>query len=163
MAVIRPLYIDTTTGELTRAGTADTVDNPAIETVTNNAAAAAGANDIIPGSPVKSNGASTVALAQADSVANAQVLGLARETIAEDGGTGSIGTSGKITLTTGEWDAVTGGSGGLTPTQKYWLDEATAGLLTSTPPSADGEVIAPLGIAKSATILDIDVDRIVLL
>lgn len=163
MSVVRPLFIDTTTGEITRAGVSDTVDNPAIEEVTNNAAANGGADDILPGSPVKSNGAGTVALAQADSTANAQIIGLARETIPEDNGTGFIGTSGKIVLTTGEWDAITGGSGGLTPTQKYWLDPVTAGKLVATPPSTDTQVIAPVGIAKSTTILDIDIDRIVVL
>lgn len=39
---------------------------------------------------------------------------------------------GALTLTTGEWDAVTGDAGGLTPGEYYWLD--SAGGLTATRP-----------------------------
>lgn len=41
---------------------------------------------------------------------------------------------GTLTLTTGQWDAVCGTSGGLTRGNYYWVD-STAGLMTSTQPS----------------------------
>lgn len=163
MAIQRPLRIDTTTGEITRFGEADQVFDSNFLNVTNPAAEAAGANDIPPGSPLYCSGANEVALAQADDLATAKVVALATETIAEDGGSGVAQTDGRLTLTAGEWDAVTGQSGGLTPGAKYYLSAATAGMLTTTPPSADGEVLAPLGLAKSTIIFEVSIaTRVVL-
>lgn len=158
MAVIRPLYINTTTGELTRAGVGDQVFDSNFLTVTN-----PGVSPIPPGTPVKCIGASQVGEAQADSLANAKVIALTTETIADSGGTGVAQTDGRITLTTGEWDAVTGQVGGLTFGAKYYLDPASPGMMTTTPPSVDGQVLAPLGSAKSTTLFEITIGtRIVL-
>lgn len=164
MAVRRPVFIDTSTGELTRFATTDTVANDVdFSTVTNPAAAAAGANDIVPGTPVyQTTTADQVAEADASALATAEVSGLAIETIPEDGGTGSIQSDGRLTLTTAQWDAVTGGSGGLTTGSKYFLS-LTTGQLTTTAPSADGEVIASVGKAQSTTVLHINITRIIIL
>lgn len=107
------------------------------------------AMDPIPvGSPVYVSGASAVALAQADAAATAAVLGLAKATIAAEM-EGAIVESGPLTLTTAQWDVVTGGSGGLTAGSIYYLSAATAGELTTTAPSGGGEQVVPVGIALS--------------
>jgi hypothetical protein len=41
--------------------------------------------------------------------------------------------SGWVELTTGEWDTVTGGSGGLTAGDYYWLSSTAGGLTTTKP------------------------------
>jgi hypothetical protein len=56
---------------------------------------------------------------------------------------------GEVTLTTGEWDVITGGSGGLSPSlgPVYYLSSATAGRITTTAPT----IKAPILIALSTT------------
>jgi hypothetical protein len=56
-----------------------------------------------------------------------------------------------VTATTGQWDAVTGGSGGLTPGVYYYVSAATAGLLTTTAPTTTGEVVKQAIWAISST------------
>lgn len=158
MPARRPVYIDTTTGELTRFSATDTFANEVdFLTVTNPAAAAAGANDIPPGSPVYCLSAGQVAKAKADALSTAKVLALATETIPEDNGSGVTQTDGRLTLTTSQWDAITGQSGGLTACSKYYLDPATAGRLTTTAPSADGQILSPVGTAESSTVFEISI------
>lgn len=113
---------------------------------------------IPPGTPVYVSGANLVDLAKADAASTAVVLGLATASIAGDEA-GVLRTSGALTLTTGQWDAVTGGSGGLTAGSVYYLSEATAGLLTTTAPSMMGEQVVPVGIALNATTLLVRVDH----
>lgn len=59
-------------------------------------------------------------------------------------------TAGDLTLTTGEWDIVTGDSGGLTAGEVYWLNQNTAGLLTTFRPNAG--IAQPLLKAISTTV-----------
>lgn len=56
-----------------------------------------------------------------------------------------------VTLTTEDWDGVTGGSGGLVPGDAYYLHPTTIGMITSTKPSGIGEVVAQLGVAITPT------------
>lgn len=164
MAARRPVYIDTTTGELTRFSATDTFANEVdFLTVTNPAAAAAGANDIPPGAPVYCIAADQVAEAQANALATAKVIALATETIPKNNGSGVAQTDGRLTLTTGQWDTITGQVGGLTAGSKYYLSPTTSGQMTTAPPSADGQVLSPLGTAKSTTAFEITIGtRIVL-
>lgn len=164
MAAQRPIYFDPTTGELSRFSPTDTFANEVdFLDVTNPAAAAAGANDIPPGAPVYCSGANQVAEALADSLSTARAIGLAEGTIPEDNGAGRVQTDGRLTLTTGQWDTITGGSGGLTPGARYYVDPSTAGMLITTAPSTDGDVVVPIGTAKSATLMEISIGtRIVL-
>lgn len=57
---------------------------------------------------------------------------------------------GKATLTTGQWDAVTGDVGGLTAGDYYWLS-STAGGLTRTQPTSG--IAQRVGVALSTTVL----------
>ncbi len=56
--------------------------------------------------------------------------------------------SGILKLTTTQWDAVTGQTGGLTPGSEYFADSATAGKITTTPPSS-GNIVQCVGTAQS--------------
>ena len=60
---------------------------------------------------------------------------------------------GPLTLTTAQWDAIAGTSGGLAPGTVYYVDPTTAGHLTATPPSTSGSgtFIAQVGTAFTAT------------
>lgn len=49
--------------------------------------------------------------------------------------------TGKLTLTTAEWDAVTGGSGGLVDGNHYWLSSTTGGLTSSQPGSGIAQCV----------------------
>ncbi len=66
----------------------------------------------------------------------------------------SVTISGEVTLTTTQWDAWTGQSGGLTPGSIYYVgtfpDEGT---ITTIAPSISGQFIAQVGIARSSTVM----------
>jgi hypothetical protein len=68
-----------------------------------------------------------------------------------------------LTATTGEWDTVTGGSGGLTAGAQYYLSDTTAGRLTTTPPSTTGRYVVNVGRALSTTVMLINQNQIVAL
>lgn len=86
------------------------------------------------------------------------VVGLAVDGDASVGHNGTIKTqkAGLLTLTTGQWDTVTGGSGGLTPNVEYYLS-GTVGQITATRPGTTGDHVKRVGIAVSATVMNIDV------
>jgi len=102
---------------------------------------------------VKSDG--TVDKAKADAPGTVQVLGLVKDVSIDAAAAGSIQTDGVLTATTGQWDAVAGTTGGLTPGTVYYLDPATAGKLTSTAPTTAGQFVVRVGLALSTTELDI--------
>lgn len=116
----------------------------------------ANAGSIVIGSPVymKSNG--EVDLSRANAGSTAEVFGLVFDTSITASATGNIITNGPISATTAQWDTVTGGSGGLTPGSKYWLDPATAGKLTLTAPTTVGQFVTYVGTAVSTTEMDFD-------
>lgn len=155
MAVRKPLV--QIAGQVQQLQAGDSIAHPGLNNHTNNNAGA-----IVIGQPVYSDGAG-VDLAQADALATAEVLGLVAETSIAAATPGAIQSSGKLTATTGEWDTVTGQVGGLTPTAKYFLDPTTAGMLTTTAPSVDGEVVAAVGVASSTTDMEINIDQTILL
>ena len=98
--------------------------------------------------PVYSDAAGGVKRAIANAAAASQVVGLAVADITTTA-TGAIATSGEVTATTGQWDAVTSQTGGLTFGALYFLDNTTVGKITTTAPSS-GYVIS-VGQALSAT------------
>src|SRR5882672_7609605 len=108
MAVRRPVYIDTATGELTRFGTTDSVNEVDFLSVTNNTGGA-----LVIGTPVYPNGvADEVAKADAGALATAKVVGLVADVSIANAGVGNVLTDGRLIATTGQWDAVTGQVGG---------------------------------------------------
>jgi len=116
------------------------------------------------GWPVYCDGAGTVDLAKADASATVEVIGLVQST---DGilsaASGYIITGGILTATTGQWDTATGGSGGLSAGSIYYLDPSTAGRLTATAPTTAGQFVVRVGKALSATQLQIEIARPILL
>lgn len=64
----------------------------------------------------------------------------------------NVQTQGVLTLTTEQWDAITGDTGGLTRGVPYYLVPAPDdGLLTTTAPTDSGDFVVRVGIALSAT------------
>lgn len=104
----------------------------------------------------KSNG--NVDLARGNAQGTVQVLGLVRDASIAAAGSGIIQTDGVLSATTGQWDAVTGGTGGLTAGSVYYLSAATAGRITATAPTAVGEFVIRLGKALSTTEFEISVE-----
>jgi len=81
---------------------------------------------------------------------NARVVGLATQGAAARDRVHAQ-YSGLLKLTTAQWDAITGGSGGLTRGDAYYVSATTSGHLTTTAPSGGGQFVSPVGIATSAT------------
>lgn len=156
MAVRKPLV--QVAGQIQQLQAGDSIEHPDLYTRVNNNAGA-----IVIGQPVYVDGAGSVDLAQADALATAEVLGLVADVSIAAAASGGIATDGKLTATTGQWDVVTGETGGLTPGAKYFLDAATPGMLTQTAPQTDGEVIAPVLVALSTTEAEINIDHTILL
>jgi len=126
-----------------------------VATVTNNNASA-----LVICRPVYSDGSGTVDLAQADASATAQVTGLVLDTSILPTASGNILSTGYLEASTGEWDVVTGGSGGLTAGSRYYLSAATAGALTTTAPSTTGDRITLIGKAVSTSIMKLEIRQV---
>lgn len=154
MALKKPLVM--TNGQIEQLQAGDTVEHPSLRNKTNNSGGA-----LVFGTPVYVDGANTVDAAQANALSTSKVLGLVAEASIADTDPGAIQTDGFIEGTTGQWDAVTGDVGGLTPGATYWLDPDTAGMITTTAPTSTGDVVAPLGTACSTTELEIEVGQTV--
>lgn len=120
------------------------------------------AGTVDPGTPVYIDANNGFKKARANAAGTKDVIGLAAASILT-GVAGMIQTDGILTLTTGQWDTITGGSGGLTFNTRYYLDPATAGKLTTTAPTTVGQYVAPVGIAISTTSLEISIETDVLL
>lgn len=60
---------------------------------------------------------------------------------------------GLVNLTTAQWDAVTGQSGGLTRGAVYYLSQSVIGGITTTRPSTPGTYTTRVGIALSPTVM----------
>lgn len=159
MTIERPLKINLTTGEIERFGPNDFVSEVDFVTVNNETG-----SPLVIGTPVYQTAvANEVERADADALATAKVLGLVADVSIADGASGAVLTDGRISATTGQWDAVTGQVGGLTAGSRYYLSAGTAGQMSTTVPSADGHVVAPLGTAKSTTEFEVSIgNRVVL-
>lgn len=104
-----------------------------------------------------------VDLARANALTTSKSIGLVAATAIASGAIGMIQTTGILTATTAQWDAVTGGSGGLTVNAIYYLSAATAGRLTTTAPTTAGQWVGQMGLALSATKLKLDIQQTILL
>jgi hypothetical protein len=112
-------------------------------TLTNNEA-----GTVVIGSAVYNDAAGGFKKAVANADGTSKAIGVAGANI-NSSASGEIVTAGEVSATTGEWDAVTGQSGGLTFGAVYYMDNTTAGNLTTTAPGSG--YVAPLGLAVSAT------------
>jgi hypothetical protein len=117
---------------------------------------------LIAGQVVYSEAADTVDKAEANAAGTSIVLGLAMAAITGST-TGQIQCNGILALTTTQWDAVFGTTGGLAFGTTYYLSPSTAGLGTSTCPSTVGQYVVILGEAISTTELNIKIGERILL
>lgn len=155
MAVQKPLVI--IGGQIQQIPSGDTLSSASSE-VDVVAMTNANAGALVIGTPVYVSVAGSVDKANASAVGTARVLGLMRDVSTASAAAGLVQTDGVLAATTTQWDAVAGTTGGLAAGTLYWLS-ATAGLITSTPPSTSGQYVMLLGMALSATELDIDTER----
>jgi predicted RecA/RadA family phage recombinase len=135
MALRKPLVI--IGGQVQQLPAGDTLDAPVsspdlLSVVNSNASA------ITIGQLVYSDGNGSVDLAQADAAGTKTVLGMVYSASIANGASGEIAINGLVTAITTVWDALTGDTGGLTAGAEYYLDESTAGSLTTTSPRAVG-------------------------
>jgi hypothetical protein len=124
--------------------------SPELRTFTNN-----NAGSIVIGTPVYMTAADHVDKAKADATGTCDVIGLVYDTSISTTASGAIQVDGIFVATTTQWDAVAGTSGGLTFNTIYYLDPATPGMLTATPPSASGQFSVMVGRALSTTELEL--------
>lgn len=113
------------------------------------------AGAIVIGQAVYTFGNGQVKKAIASGSGTKDVIGIVKDASISASASGSIAVSGIVTATTGEWDTVTGQSGGLTPGAIYYLDNTTAGKIVTTAPSTGW--VAPVGLALSTTQLKVNV------
>ena len=112
----------------------------------------------VAGTPVYVSAAGSFSKAVATSATTALVVGLLTADCAI-GASGTVQQSDTVTLSTAQWDAVTGQAGGLTTGKRYYLD-ATSGKLvceTGSVPSATGQYAEPIGSALSTTQLGLNI------
>lgn len=84
------------------------------------------------------------------------VMGIVKVGRDATGGNLTVRQRGRLTLTTAEWDAVTGETGGLTPFVEYYLS-GTVAKITKTVPATTGDNVVVVGIAESATVMNISI------
>lgn len=128
------------------------MNTPSLRAVTNAEASAS-----LPiGTPVYTSATDAVKRAQANAKTTGKVAGLVNDTSIAAAAIGNVAQSGIVVATTAQWDAVAGTTGGLVPNTYYFLDPATPGRLTSTPPTTTGQVLTLVGLSISATALEVD-------
>lgn len=154
MAAKKPLVI--TNGQIEQLQAGDTL-NASVTEVDVVSKTNDNAGSIVKGTPVYVKANANVDKARANAQATVQVLGLVADTSIAAAASGIIQTDGVLAATTGQWDAVTGETGGLTPGGVYYLDHAAAGELTQTPSTTTGEFVVRVGLAISTTEMDISV------
>lgn len=108
------------------------------------------------GSAVYSSASGAVNNARANAAGTSLVVGLATADILA-AASGSVTTSGPVTATTAQWDAIAGTTGGLTFNTPYYLDPTTAAHITATPPSGTGQYVTRIGYAVSTTVLIVNI------
>jgi hypothetical protein len=148
MAVKKPLVLNN--GQIEQLQSSDSLATAESLQLTNN-----NAGSIVIGTPVYVVAVDAVDKARANATGTKDVFGLVADTTIAAAATGGIQTDGVLTATTGQWDAVAGTTGGLTFNTRYYLSQATAGLLTATAPSSGW--VQEVGIALSTTEMKIDI------
>lgn len=159
MALRKPVVLNA--GQLQQLQSGDTLDAPQsggdVIVLTNN-----NVGTLVPGTPVYMVANDAVDKAKADVVGTTKLIGLTAASISA-AAAGPVLVSGIITLTTGQWDAAFGTTGGLTKDVLYYLSAATAGLGTVTAPSTVGQYVVEIGLGLSTTELMVRIRQYILL
>jgi hypothetical protein len=160
MVARKPLVL--VSGKIQQLQSGDSLNIPTLGvdlvTVTN-----AEATSIVIGAPVYIFGADSVKKARANAVGTSDVIALVYDTSIGASSSGNVALDGLVTATTGQWDAVTGQTGGLTVGATYYLDPSTAGMLTTTAPSTVGQTVVNIGFALSTTEMLLSIEDYILL
>ena len=122
-----------------------------------------GATALVIGMAVYASAADTVKRAQANAKSTSQLAGLCLDVSIAAAAAGNIVTSGVLVASTAQWDAVAGTTGGLTFNTRYFVDPATPGKITSTPPTTVGQCLTSVGLAISTTEMELQIQPPVLL
>lgn len=102
--------------------------------------------------------------ARSDAVGTRDAIGLVKDASIANGVAGNIQVNGPIDFgATATVDALFGTTGGFAVKTRYYLSATTAGSGTPTAPSTGGQSVVEVGIALSATILDINIRSPILL
>jgi len=88
--------------------------------------------------------------ANAGSIVSAATSGLV-VTPGVEGHSVNVRFSGLVTLTTEEWDAITGQEGGLFAGSTYYISDTVDGRITFTRPTTPGRFVTQIGLALSHT------------
>lgn len=121
------------------------------------------ASPIVCGAPVYIDANDGAKKAKANAGATVPAVALVVDTSISNATAGNFQSDGVLALTTGQWDAVAGTTGGLTAGTVYYLSAATAGIITSTAPSVVGQYVQKIGIGISTTEMLIDIRDAILL
>jgi hypothetical protein len=111
---------------------------------------------------VYSSAIDTVKKGKADASGTVELIGLAQAAFTGLG-TGTVQSSGVISLAVATWDAMAGTTGGLAYGVVYYLDPTTAGNITSTAPTIAGKYVVRIGRAISTLELVIHIEQPILL
>jgi hypothetical protein len=159
MALRKPIVLNA--GQLQQLQAADTLDAPQsggdVLIMTNDEAGA-----LIQGNVVYNDAADGVKKAKADAAATVKVIGISVDAPA-GAASGRIMVNGILALTTAQWDAAFGTTGGLGFGAIYYLSPTTAGLGTVTAPTTTGQYVVELGRGLSTTELMINIRQYILL
>lgn len=120
---------------------------------------------VVAGEAVYGDAPGSVDQGLASAAASSKVIGLAPAGVTA-AATGDYTYDGIVTLTTGEWDVVTGETGGLTVDLNYYLDDGTAGHMlqednVATLLTGDSRVL--IGTAISTTEIQLNIQEPILL
>ncbi len=122
------------------------------------------AGSIVIGCPVYSDAVLGVKKAKANAIGTSQVIGLVAQTTIVNAVAGEIATSGVLTFaSTAQVDAIAGTTGGFAFGVPYYLDPATAGMITATAPTTAGQYVVQIGVAVSTTVLKLSIQKRILL
>lgn len=145
MAIKKPLVLNSTTNKPEQLQAGDTLaDNTNQYQLING-----NAGSLVICTPVYISAAGTMDKARANAAGTSNCVGLVMETTVAPSASGYIAFQDIMVATTGQWDVVTGQTGGLTPGSSYFLDEATAGKLKTGTVSVG--YVQEIGIAISTT------------
>ena len=125
------------------------VNAPLIETVTNDTGSTANICSI-----VYLDATGGFQLAEGNTNATSHPYGFTIANIAS-AAAGAVATDGGFTATVAQWNAVTGGTTGLTPGATYFLSTTTAGQITSTVPTTG--YLVKVGQAVNTTTMNIQI------
>ena len=144
MALKKPLVL--TNGQIEQLQSGDYIGEVNLPTATNGNAGTLSAGMVI----YHTATASTIDKARSNASGTMDASGFVVADITT-GATGTYQDSGVLSLTTTQWDAVTGQTGGLTSGSLYYVDPSTAGKITTTVPSTVSQFVQKVGRAVNTT------------